>query len=97
MSEIINVSFEIHNLQDTKRNELSAEAIKFLERENRLSHGMIVDFFEEGYLAIYTTLNNCTTHCIEEIKKEWEAISQNINGIPCNVIVETYSKKEFSK
>jgi hypothetical protein len=99
MSVNLNISFEIHNIEEIhqeedelKRNTIYEAAKKFLEEEGILNQDMLVDFLgQEGYLAAYTMsplIISRSYSWVPDVTKRWEEMAISILGPSCKPIVK---------
>ncbi|MNK05506.1 hypothetical protein D3C87_233890 [compost metagenome] len=100
MSVNLNISFEIHNIQEihtgedeTKRNEIYDAAKVFLDEIGILDQDMIIDFAgQDGNLVAYNAgfpLSISRSYLwIPEVTSKWEELAIRILGPTCKPIVD---------
>ena len=100
MSVNLNISFEIHNIQEihtgedeTKRNEIYEAAKVFLDEIEILDQDMIIDFAgQDGYLEAYNAgfplIISRYYLWIPEVTSRWEELAFRILGPTCKPIVD---------
>lgn len=95
MSANLDLSFEIHDYDESKRAELRAAADAFLAGEGFAFPEMIVECLgEEGYVCGYTTgpvIISNAHRWVPEVTERWKAMAERVNGAPCRAIVKVTS------
>lgn len=93
MSVNLDLSFEIHDFDEDKRDALYEAAKKFLEDEGLLGpFEMIVDCLgQTGYVCGYTTspaIISRSQAWIPDVTERWKAMAERVNGGPCRALLE---------
>ena len=98
MSANLNLSFEIHDFDASKRDELFAAAKKFLDDEGLRPPEVLLDFVgTEGFLCGYSTspvIISASYEWVPEVTARWEQMAAKINGAPCRALVKADYEEE---
>ncbi|MCI5055422.1 MAG: hypothetical protein MRY83_04890 [Flavobacteriales bacterium] len=93
----LDLSFEIHNIQEihndeSKRTKVYEAASKFLEAEGLLSKDLIIDFLgQQGFLAGYTTGPihiDKPEEWMTDVTERWSKMATEILGDSCEPKVD---------
>src|SRR5262245_10921423 len=91
MSANVNLSFEIHDFDESKRDALFAAAKQFLDEEDLRHPEVLLDFLgQEGYLCGYSTAPVIISGAHRwgpEVTERWKAMAERVNGGPCRALV----------
>jgi hypothetical protein len=98
MSANLNLSFEIHEFDRSKSDELLAAAKKFLDDEGLRPPEVLVDFLgEEGFLCGHSTspvIISASYKWVPDVTARWQQMAAQINGAPCRALVKAEYEEE---
>lgn len=98
MSVNLNLSFEVHDFDRSKSNELLAAAKQFLDAEGLRPPEVLLDFIgEEGYLRGYSTapvIISASYKWVPDVTARWQQMATKINGGPCRALVNVEYEEE---
>jgi len=92
MSANLNLSFEIHDFDESKRDDLFAAAKQFLDEECLRPPEVLLDFVgQEGYLCGYSTAPVIISGAHKwgpDVTERWKAMAERVNGPSCRAVVK---------
>jgi hypothetical protein len=98
MSVNLNLSFEIHDFDRSKSDELLAAAKQFLDEEGLRPPEVLVDFRgEERYLAGYTVsrvIISASYKWVPDVTARWQEMAAKVNGAPCRALLNVEYEEE---
>jgi hypothetical protein len=98
MSVNLNLSFEIHDFDRSKSDELFAAAKQFLDAEGLRPPEVLIDFLgTEGYLAGHTVspvIISASHEWVPDVTARWQQMAAKINGAPCRALVNVEYEEE---
>jgi hypothetical protein len=91
MSSNVNLSFEIHDFDESKRDNLFTAAKQFLDEEGLRPPEVLLDFVgQEGFLCGYSTgpvIISSAFRWTPDVTERWKAMAERVNGGACRALV----------
>jgi hypothetical protein len=98
MSANLNLSFEIHDFDRSRSDELFAAAKAFLDAEGLCPPEVLLDFVgTERFLRGYSTspvIISRSYEWVPEVTARWQEMAAKINGAPCRALVTADYEEE---